>query len=90
MLCQVGSTVSQLQNLAAQLKTVEDRLKERRGRLLTEKTVFSRGGGLVETAADRDLRTVSHLVRSKKDAYFSVTFPVKCHQPGSEIFPGRS
>jgi hypothetical protein len=40
---------------------VEGRLKERRARL-SEETLFSRGGGLLETAADRDLSILLQLV----------------------------
>ena len=56
-----------MRSLSGQLVEVEERLRERRTRLTTEETVFSRGGGLVETAADRELRTAAHLVKAARN-----------------------
>ena len=66
-----------MRSLSGQLVEVEERLRERRTRLTTEETVFSRGGGLVETAADRELRTAAHLVkaaRNKRIIFIKKTF----------------
>jgi hypothetical protein len=52
-----------VKQLAGQLRSVEERLRERRARL-TEETVFSSGSGLVETAADRELANAAQMVNS--------------------------
>ena len=73
----MGSSLAQVRSLSGQLVEVEERLRERRTRLTTEETVFSRGGGLVETAADRELRTAAHLVkaaRNKRIIFIKKTF----------------
>jgi hypothetical protein len=72
---------------------VEGRLKERRARL-SEGTLFSRGGGLLETAADRDLGILLQLVshwESIRASQFLLdpVLRIRDVYPGSDFFPSR-